>query len=401
MMTTYDIRGYNAAIGTSGIIMNAYAIRLTVALLAALSLLLGSGCATVQTTDAGAIGLDRKQYFEDGSRETMRSSAATAYDKILASASRAGALNSNAEQVDRVVTIANRLIPHVSHFRPEAVDWEWEVNVLSSSIPNATCMAGGKIFVFTGLLDSWQPTDDELAAVIGHEIGHALRDHSAEKYSTRKRNNSFATGLSAIVSVGLAATTGVNMSNTIGHAGRVGADAFANLPNSRELERESDLIGMELMARAGYDPRAAATLWQKVADQARAAGQAREGDFWSTHPSDASRIAELRATEPQVRPLFLAAVGPTPGDTATATAPADTMPVGNTTSTTTAATTAPATTGTTAPTAEAARDTREPRARPTSTAQRTHNTAEPATQPRSRPAPTPRGDLGLPTQRAR
>lgn len=271
------------------------------------AVLLGAGCATVQTTESGAIGLERKQYFAEGARESMLTSAAEGYDRILGSALQGGALNADPAQVDRVVGITNRLIPHVVHFRPDALDWAWEVGVLTSDTPNATCMAGGKIFVFTGLLETWQPSDDELAAVIGHEIGHALRDHTAEKYSTQSRNNSFASGLSAIISIGLAATTGVQLSNTLHTAGQVGAEAFANLPNSRELELESDLIGMELMARAGYDPRAAATLWQKVADQARAAGSAREGDFWSTHPSDAARIAELQAREARVRPLYLAA----------------------------------------------------------------------------------------------
>ncbi len=269
--------------------------------------LLGSGCATVATTEQGAIGLERKQYFADGARETMVASAAGTYDKILNGALRAEALNTDAAQVARIVGIANRLIPHVAIFRPEALTWDWEVNLLDSDMVNATCMAGGKIFVFTGLLDTWQPTDDELAAVIGHEIGHALRDHTAEKYSTRTRNNSVMSGLSAIVSIGLAASTGINLSNTIDQAGKVGIDAFANLPNSRELETESDRIGLELMARAGYDPTAATSLWRKVAQQAREKGQDTKGAFWSTHPSDDRRVEDLQTTEPSVRPLYLAA----------------------------------------------------------------------------------------------
>lgn len=276
-------------------------------LAAALALALGAGCATVQTTDSGAIGLERKQYFADGTRETMISSAALSYDKILNAALQADALNRDPAQVARTVAIANRLIPHVRHFRPDALDWAWEINVLSSDEPNATCMAGGKIFVFTGLLEHWQPTDDELAAVIGHEIGHALRDHTAEKYSTRTRNNSIAFGLSSVLSIGLAAATGVNMSRTLGEAGQMSAQAFANLPNSRELEHESDHIGLELMARGGYNPLAAASLWQKVAAQAKADGNSDGSDFWSTHPADDKRVAELLANEPRVRHLYLAA----------------------------------------------------------------------------------------------
>lgn len=276
-------------------------------IVAAIVLSLGAGCATVQTTDSGAIGLERKQYFAEGTREAMVASAALSYDKILNAALRAGALNRDPAQVERAVTIANRLIPHVHHFRPDAVNWDWEINVLSDDDANATCMAGGKIFVFTGLLEQWQPNDDELAAVIGHEIGHALRDHTAEKYSTHQRNNTIALGLSSVLSIGLAVATGVDMSRTLGQAGQISAQAFANLPNSRELEHESDHIGLELMARGGYDPLAAASLWQKVAERAKAAGNDGGSDFWSTHPADDKRVAELLANEPRVRHLYLAA----------------------------------------------------------------------------------------------
>ena len=273
----------------------------------ALAAVLLSACANVKTTDAGAIGLDRAQYFEDGAREMMVTDAAKSYDKLLQAALKHGALNVDAEATQRIVRIANRLIPHVQNFRPDAQAWAWEVNLVSIDVPNATCRAGGKITVYTGLLDQWQPTDDELAAVIGHEIGHALRDHTAEKYSTRKRNSSVATGLSSVLSIGLAAVTGVNLSKTLGQAGQASAEAFANLPNSRALEHESDRIGMELMARAGYDPRAAITLWTKVAARAKSDGGGEESSFWSTHPSDSERIQDLTQVETKVRPLYVAA----------------------------------------------------------------------------------------------
>lgn len=273
----------------------------------AVATVLLSACANVKTTDAGAIGLDRAQYFEDGAREKMVADSAKSYDKLLQVALEHGALNEDAEATQRIVRIANRLIPHVGHFRPDAQSWAWEVNLITVDVPNATCRAGGKITVYTGLLDQWEPTDDELAAVIGHEIGHALRDHTAEKYSTRKRNSAVATGLSSVLSIGLAAVTGVNLSNTIGQAGQAGTEAFANLPNSRALEHESDRIGMELMARAGYDPRAAITLWTKVAARARRDGDGEASSFWSTHPSDGERIQDLTQVETKVRPLYGAA----------------------------------------------------------------------------------------------
>lgn len=285
--------------------------------------MLGGGCASVSSTQAGAVGIERKQYFEDGVREAMVEAAATRYDGMLRAALRHGALNADAPATQRVVAIANRLIPQVTHFRPEARDWAWEVNVLSLDEVNASCMAGGKISVYTGLLQALQPTDDELAAVIGHEIAHALRDHSAETYSTRRRNTGVASGLGAVLSVGIAVATGVNVSRSVGAVSRAGAEAFANLPNSREQEAESDRIGLELMARAGYDPAAASSLWRKFAalsgrggDAGGTAGGAKAaaedgspaaGSFWSTHPSDAERLADLGAHEPRVRPLYLAA----------------------------------------------------------------------------------------------
>lgn len=288
--------------------------RQTLALTLGAALLL-SACANVKTTDAGAIGLDRAQYFEEGAREMMLTSAAKSYDRLLEAALKHRALNADAEATQRIVRITNRLIPHVRHFRPDAQSWAWEVNLISIDEPNATCRAGGKITVYTGLLDQWEPTDDELAAVIGHEIGHALRDHTAEKYSTRKRNSAVATGLSSVLSIGLAAVTGVNLSNTLGQAGQASAEAFGNLPNSRLLEHESDRIGLELMARAGYDPRAAITLWTKVAARSRSAGEgaaaAGESSFWSTHPSDNERIQDLSQVETKVRPLYQAAVSAT------------------------------------------------------------------------------------------
>ncbi|WP_326543073.1 M48 family metallopeptidase [Pseudorhodoferax sp.] len=265
-----------------------------------------TACANVKTTDAGAIGLDRTQYFEEGAREAIVADAAKSYDKLLQAALKHGALNEDAEATQRIVRIANRLIPHVQNFRPEAQDWAWEVNLITIDVPNATCRAGGKITVYTGLLDQWQPTDDELAAVIGHEIGHALRDHTAEKYSTRKRNSNVTTGVTSLLSIGLAAFTGVNLSKTIGQAGQAGTEAFANLPNSRALEHESDRIGMELMARAGYDPRAAITLWTKVAARSKSGG-GEESSFWSTHPSDSERIQDLTQVETKVRALYVAA----------------------------------------------------------------------------------------------
>ena len=116
--------------------------------------------------------------------------------------------------------------------------------------------------------------------------------------------------------MGLAVTTGVNLSSTIDGVSQLSAEAFANLPNSRELEQESDRIGLELMARAGYDPQAAVSLWRKVAEQAQADGKDTDGSFWSTHPSDAARVDDLQRAQPLVQPLYTQARSASAGEEA-------------------------------------------------------------------------------------
>jgi predicted Zn-dependent protease len=275
------------------------------AILLAISLL--GGCASVSSTDSGAIGLDRKQYFSDGVRERVLTDAAKGYNENLTKALSHRAVNADPKSTQRVVSITNRLIPHAKAFRAEAVDWQWEVNVLSVDQVNAYCMAGGKIMIYTGLLDAVQ-SDDELAAVIGHEIAHALRDHTAEKISTRSRNNSVASGLGSVLSIGLALTTGINLHKTAQDVSQIGAHAMANLPNSRELEHEADRMGLELMARAGYNPMAAAAFWRRSIEASAKEGQANKSAFWSTHPSGGDRVNDILAIAPKVQPLYQDAV---------------------------------------------------------------------------------------------
>lgn len=270
--------------------------------------LLCSACASVQSTKSGEIGLERRQYFKDGVREEMVKHAIKAYDQTLLRTLSVLALNPDAEMTRRVVNIGNRLIPQVKHFRPDAEDWIWEVNVTDDpDTVNAFCMAGGKIMVYSGLIQ--QTNDDELAAVIGHEIAHALRDHTAEKISTRARNNSVTSVFTSILGVGLAVTTGVNLTKTLNSAGQMGAEALANLPNSREAENEADLIGLELSARAGFDPRGAANFWHRMIEAQKKSGEeSASHSMWSTHPSDESRFKSLSAMESRLQPLYVAAL---------------------------------------------------------------------------------------------
>jgi predicted Zn-dependent protease len=188
----------------------------------------------------------------------------------------------------RVRRIAKDMLPFAKKFNERADKWDWEVNVFDSPTINAFCMPGGKIAVFTGIIDKLQLTDDELAVIIGHEMGHALWEHARER--TAKVN---LTNLGSRLVGGL----------LFGQAGElVGAagSSLAALKFSRNDETEADLIGMELAARAGYDPRAGITLWQKMS---KAAGGA-PPQWLSTHPSGSTRIKTFRDNLKDVMPLY-------------------------------------------------------------------------------------------------
>jgi predicted Zn-dependent protease len=265
-----------------------------------LSTLLGIGvflaaCTAIQTTEQGAIGVDRKQYMLVSEAEVEKG-AVESYQQELTAAEKKAALNTDPAQVKRVRAIANRLIPQTTAFRPDAKDWKWEVNVQKTDELNAYCMPGGKIMVYSGIIEQLQLTDGQLAAIIGHEIAHALREHTRERVS---RAYAQQVGLGV-----LAAVTGAGEA-TMQLASQVTQVTFG-LPHSREQESEADRIGLELMARAGYDPAEAVTLWQKMNAKAGDNGPA----FLSTHPSSSSRISDLQANLPKVAPLYRAASKP-------------------------------------------------------------------------------------------
>lgn len=280
--------------------MNRSAFSLLRVALAA-SLLL-TACQSEQTTRRGEIGVDRKQSMTTlvSSRE-VEQQASQEYAQVLAVAGKKGLLNQDPQQVQRVRAIAARLIPQVSVFRDDAPKWKWEVNVLTSKDINAWCMPGGKIAVYTGLIERLKLTDDELAAVMGHEIAHALREHARERMG-RQMATQTATAVGAIA---LQIFTGVYIDPQL--AGTFTQAMFV-LPNSRENEQEADLIGIELAARAGYDPRAAITLWQKMSQ----AGGSGPPEWLSTHPSHDTRLRELQNDVQKVMPLYESAKGTAP-----------------------------------------------------------------------------------------
>jgi predicted Zn-dependent protease len=264
---------------------------------AALSVLGVVGCQSTQTTEGGVVGVERKQQMTSlVSAKEIEQQAAQEYGQLMTQAQKKGLLNQNAQHVQRVRAAAQRLIPHVRVFRPDAVQWKWEANVLTSKDVNAWCMPGGKMAVYTGLIERLNVTDDELAAVMGHEIAHALREHARERIG---RQMATQTG-TAIGAIALEILTGVRIDPQL--AGTVSNAVFV-LPNSREAEQEADRIGVELAARAGYDPRAAITLWQKMGK----VGGSAPPEWLSTHPSNETRLRDLEVYAQKVMPLYQAA----------------------------------------------------------------------------------------------
>ena len=247
------------------------------------------------TTEQGAVGVERSQLLLVSSAE-LDKAAALEYGKVIRTERPKGNVNRDPVQTERVRGIAKRLIPQSAVFRKDALGWAWEVNVITSPEINAWCMPGGKIAVYTGIIEKLQITDDELAAVMGHEIAHALREHGRERASQR-----MATSVGSTL-VGVVADIFVPGSGSLGAGlgGMVGQVTF-ELPYSRLHETEADRMGVELSARAGYDPRAAVTLWEKMG---RVSGGGGPPKLLSTHPSHEDRITDLKEFSQKVMPLY-------------------------------------------------------------------------------------------------
>ena len=236
------------------------------------------------------MGVERRQLLLVSSA-AIDQGAVQAYREALGEAAQHGALNRDPQQVARVRAIAARLIPHTAVFRPEAPSWKWEVNVIASKELNAWCMPGGKIAFYSGLIETLQLTDDQIAAIMGHEIAHALREHARERVSQQLASQT-------VIGIGAAA---LGLGQGGADLGALVAQVTYNLPFSRLQETEADRMGVELAARAGYDPRAAIALWEKMARIS--AGKAPPA-FLSTHPSSGARIEDLKVFSAKVMPLY-------------------------------------------------------------------------------------------------
>jgi predicted Zn-dependent protease len=250
----------------------------------ALALLLVSLVSACATSPTG-----RRQLMLVSEQQAIAASKEQ-YLQTMGKLSSEGKLVTDAKILKRVDTITGRLISQAIIMRPDTKAWEWSVQVIDDPKQvNAWCMAGGRMAIYTGLIQKVDPTDDELAQVMGHEISHALANHTAERMSV-----AMASQLGAMA-VGIASDSAAGMA-----AAQTAAAVAITLPNSRSSETEADRIGIELAAKAGYDPRAAATLWQKMAK----AGGDGPPQFLSTHPAPGNRQATLGALAPQMMKYY-------------------------------------------------------------------------------------------------
>ena len=228
------------------------------------------------------------------SEEQAIGSSRQAYVQQMKRYKEEGKLVTDPKVLKRVELITERLVAQAVRMRPDSSTWEWSVEVIDDpKNVNAWCMAGGRMAIYTGLLRQVDPTDDELAQVMGHEIAHALANHTAERMSVAMAGNA------AVIAAGILSDRPVGAMAATAAAAQLAVE----LPNSRTSEAEADQIGIELAAKAGYDPRAAVTLWQKMGSLGSASAPPR---FLSTHPGPEQRQQELAALVPRMMPYYQA-----------------------------------------------------------------------------------------------
>ena len=237
----------------------------------------------------------RDQFVFMTSEESAINESSQAYQTTMSGLAKNGKISEDPKLNARVHRITDRLIDEAVTYRPETRNWAWSVKVIDDpKTVNAFCMAGGKMAIYTGLIEKIEPTDDEIAQVMGHEISHALLQHTREQIAERN-----AAGLGIAV-IGATATTNSDAQTRATLAG-IGAMAFVLLPHSRQAESEADRLGIEIAAKAGYNPHAAVTLWDKMIKEN---GGSSNFDWLSTHPASPKRVAELEALEPEMMAYY-------------------------------------------------------------------------------------------------
>ena len=232
--------------------------------------------------------------------EELENAATQEYAKLLAEARKQGALApADHPQLQRLRSIAAKLVPQTAQWNDRAKQWKWEVNLIGSKQVNAFCMPGGKIAFYTGILDQLKLSDDETAMIMGHEMAHALREHARARIAKTQ-------GTGTLLSLGAQL---LGLGDLGGMAANIGTQLIS-LRFSREDETDADLVGLELAARGGYNPQAAVRLWEKMGQASGGSGNGGGAlSFLSTHPSGPARIQQLQANVPKVQGLYQRARG--------------------------------------------------------------------------------------------
>jgi predicted Zn-dependent protease len=272
-------------------------------------------CLSLFAAVGSAGAQDGKTVVQDGIRVTplsrsrvlipeaqLNEAAAQQYTQMMGQAQQKGVLvPASHPEVRRLRAIAQRIIPHAPRWNQAASQWQWQVNLIDSKDVNAFCMPGGRIGFFTGILTQLKLTDDEVAAVMGHEIAHALREHSREKMAKQGMTSMGARVGGALISGIFGIDPGITgtVANTAGQ--------MLVLKFSRNEEREADLVGLDISSRAGYDPRAGIALWRKMAALSKRAPI----ELLSTHPGGETRIKDMEEHMDVLLPLYARAKGTT------------------------------------------------------------------------------------------
>ncbi|MDH4293446.1 MAG: M48 family metallopeptidase [Betaproteobacteria bacterium] len=253
-------------------------------------IVLAPGCATNTITGRSQLMLVSEEAAVQG--------AVSAYANMMGQFSKKNKVETGTPRAARIKEITNRLVAEAVRFRPDSANWAWEVQLIDEpKTVNAFCMAGGKMGIYTGFWEKLNATDDEIGNVMGHEIGHALASHTREKMSM-----AMTVGVGTAVLAALVSSRNSNDPYAFQRNQNTAALAAAmaiTLPNSRDAESEADQIGIELAARAGFDPRAAVTLWEKMAKEGGTSAE-----FLSTHPSPENRAERLRSLLVKVDPMY-------------------------------------------------------------------------------------------------
>ena len=257
----------------------------------------GSGQADIDKVEGVKLG-PKSRALRFASAEDVERSAGVQYEQLKQQSRGQGALApDDYPPVIRLRKIAERMIPHTLRWNDRAKDWRWEINLIGSKQINAFCMPGGKIAFYTGIIDSLKLTDDEIATVMGHEIAHALREHGREREGKARVAN--------VVTIGASVLSSILGYGNLGGQVASQATQLTLLKYGREDETEGDLVGMDIAARSGYDPRAGIKLWEKMAQVSKGSPP----QWLSTHPSHAKRIDDIRKHLAETMPIYALSKG--------------------------------------------------------------------------------------------